>query len=337
MSTLVADLRSDTITRPSAGMRRAMADAEVGDDVFGDDPTVLALETRVAALLGKPAAVFVVSGSLGNLLGVGVQVRPGTELLCDVQAHLLRHELGGHAMLHGVSSRTYGNDHGRLDPARVAELLTPDAGPYGVSTSVVASEQTAGEPGGLIQPWDALAAVSAMCADVGVGRHLDGARLWNAHVATGIAMADYAGLFDTVSVCLSKGLGAPIGSVLVGPAELIEQARVLRKRLGAGWRQAGILAAAGMYALDHNIARLADDHEAARALAAELPDQPVPETNMIMIDTGDHPADVVCAQAEERGVRVLPTGPHTMRAVTSLEVSVEGCAAAGRILAGLLR
>ncbi len=329
------DLRSDTITQPSRQMRHAMAAAEVGDDVFGDDPTVLELERRTAELLGHQAGLFVVSGSMGNLLGVRCLAEPGTEVLCDVDAHIAKFELGAHSAVHGLSVRTFGNDHGRLVPDLVQPLLAPDAGPYLVSTRAVAVENTHGTSGGTLQPFSALVEVSGTCRAAGIGLHLDGARLWNAHVATGTALVDFGRLFDTVTVCLSKGLGAPIGSVLVSSAENVARARVWRKRLGGGWRQAGILAAAGMYAIDHNLARLEDDHEAARAFAAELPDQPVPETNMIMVMTSGPAADVVSAAAGH-GVRLSAVGPTTVRAVTSLAVTVDQCALAGRIVADLV-
>jgi len=329
------DLRSDTITQPTPAMRAAMASAEVGDDVFGDDPTVIALERRVADLLGHEAGLFVASGSLGNLLGVRCLAEPGTEILCDVDAHIARFELGAHSAVHGLSIRTFGNDHGRLVPELVAELLSPNAGPYLVSTAAVAIEDTHGASGGTIQPYAAMEQVSRLCRDAGVGLHLDGARLWNAHVATGTPMTDIGRLFDTVSVCLSKGLGAPIGSVLVSSAANIARARIWRKRLGAGWRQAGILAAGAAYALDHQLDRLAEDHDHARALAAQLPDQPAPETNMVMIRTLGSAAKVVDGAADA-GVRVTAGGPHVVRAVTSLAVSGPDCELAGQVLAGLL-
>ena len=330
------DLRSDTITKPTPGMRAAMASAEVGDDVFGDDPTVIELERRVAELLGHEAALFVASGSLGNLLGVRCLVEPGTEVLCDVDAHIARFELGAHSAVHGLSVRTFGNDgNGRLVPDLVAALLSPDAGPYLVSSTAVAIENTHGTSGGTVQPYSAIEQVSRLCRDAGVGVHLDGARLWNAHVASGTPMIDYGRWFDTATVCFSKGLGAPIGSVLVSSAANIARARVWRKRLGAGWRQAGILAAAALYALDHHVVRLAEDHDHAKVLAAQLPDQPEPETNMIMITTR-RPAGVVVEEAAAAGVRVTATGPQTVRAVTCYEVSSTDCERAGRTLARLL-
>lgn len=334
------DLRSDTVTRPTAAMRAAMVDAPVGDDVYDEDPTVHALETRVAALLGHEAGLFVATGSIGNQLGVAAHVRPGQEVLCDAGAHIARAELGAHGALHGATMRTWVTDDGIADVAQVERLLAPDAGPYLVSTACVALENTHNFGGGTVQPLESLRAVSALCRDAGVRLHLDGARLWNAHVATGVPLADYGRLFDTVNVCLSKGLGAPVGSVLVGSREVVAGARVLRKRLGAGWRQAGLLAAAGLYALDHHVERLADDHVAARAFADAVVRVgvrvPEPPTNIVVVDTGDAPAGAVVAAAAARGVLVSAVGAHVVRAVTHLDVTVDQCADAGAVVAEVL-
>ncbi|WP_454228414.1 threonine aldolase family protein [Propioniciclava flava] len=238
------DLRSDTITRPTAAMREAMAGAPVGDDVYGEDPTVTLLEGRVAEMLGHEAGLYCATGSLANVLGVATHVAPGQEVLCDSGAHIARAEMGAHGAVSGITMRTWGSADGRVTPDRVEALLSPDAGPYLVSTACVEIENTHNFGGGTVQPWDALVAATSLVRDAGVGLHLDGARLWNAHVATGIGLREYGTLVDTVSVCFSKGLGAPMGSVLVGSREAIGTARVLRKRLGGGWRQAGIMAAA---------------------------------------------------------------------------------------------
>ncbi|HSK26619.1 MAG TPA: threonine aldolase family protein, partial [Jiangellales bacterium] len=269
---MTVDLRSDTVTRPTAGMLAAMARAETGDDVYGEDPTVTALEERVADLLGHEAALFTVSGSLANLLGVRALVPPGTELLCEARAHVARAEMGAHAALSGVTMRTWSDPKGHVDLAALTELLAPDAGPFLVSTAAVAVENTHNFAGGTVQHLDGLLALCRLVEPVGVGLHLDGARLWNAHVVTGVPLDAYGRLFDTVAVCLSKGLGAPVGSLLAGPADLVAEARIWRKRLGAGWRQAGVLAAAGLYALDHHVERLAEDHANARLLAEALAD-----------------------------------------------------------------
>ncbi|MFP5416610.1 MAG: threonine aldolase family protein [Actinomycetes bacterium] len=335
------DLRSDTLTRPTDAMRAAIAAAEVGDDVYAEDPTTLALEARVAALLGHEAGLFCATGSLANVLGVAQHVRPGHEVLCDSGAHIARAEMGAHGALTGVTMRTWVTSDGRLDPDAVAALLSPNAGPYLVSTACVAVENTHNFGGGTVQSPDALAAVHRLCRDAGVRLHLDGARLWNAHVATGTPLETFGGLFDTVSVCFSKGLGAPVGSVLVGSAEAMASARVLRKRLGGGWRQSGVLAAACLYALDHHVARLADDHAAAGAFADALRsgcDAAVadPETNIVVVSTGSLAATDVVARAAARGVRLSAVGARVVRAVTHLDVTVEECTRAGSVLAEAL-
>lgn len=334
------DLRSDTVTRPTPAMRDAMRDAPVGDDVYAEDPTIAELEARTAALLGHEAGLFVATGSLGNQLGVATHVRPGQEVLCDSGAHIARAEMGAHGGLHGVTMRTWTTDDGLADVAAVEALLAPDAGPYLVSTACVALENTHNFGGGTVQPLEHLAAVSALCRDAGVGLHLDGARLWNAHVATGVPLATYGRLFDTVSVCFSKGLGAPVGSVLVGPADAMGAARVLRKRLGAGWRQAGLLAAAALYALEHHVDRLAGDHAAARAFADAVRAHGVevgePRTNIVVVATPTRPAVEVVALARERGVALSAVGARVVRAVTHLDVDADACARAGDALGAIL-
>lgn len=319
----VVDLRSDTVTRPSPAMRAAMADAEVGDDVYGEDPTVTALEAEVAALLGFEAGLFVPSGTLGNQLGIRLLVRPGFELVCDSLAHVARAELGAAAVFSGVTFRTWRASRGVLDVDAIAELIAPDAGPYLVSTAAIAVENTHNFGGGTVQSARALADVVQVARAHALGLHLDGARLWNAHVATGRSMAELAAGFDTVSVCLSKGLGAPVGSVLVASAERIAEARVWRKRYGAGMRQVGILAAAGRYAIAHNVARLADDHERAQRLAQALGADPATApTNILILTVPD--AAAVTARAAEQGVRVSALGPRLVRLVTHLDVDDDG-------------
>jgi threonine aldolase len=322
----VIDLRSDTVTTPTPEMRQAMASAPVGDDVYDEDPTIHALEERAAAMLGHEAGLYCATGSMTNVLGVWLHVAPGTEVLCDVNAHIARAEMGAHGALTGVTMRTWPSVHGKLDAAEVAAIVSPDAGPYLVSTACVAVENTHNFGGGTVQPLDQLQATADLCRELGVAFHLDGARLPNASVATGIALDTYGRLFDTVSLCLSKGLGAPVGSVLVGSAADIARARVQRKRLGGGWRQAGILAAAGLYALEHHVDRLADDHANAALLAAELRTAPgvsvvevARPTNMVMFDSTLVATEVIDAAAE-RGVLIGAVGPHTLRCVTHLDV-----------------
>ncbi len=329
------DLRSDTVTRPTPDMRAAMASAEVGDDVYGEDPTVTALEQRVAELLGLEAALFVPSGSLGNQLGVRLLVRPGQELVCDSLAHVARAELGAAAVFSGVTFRTWPATRGRLDVEAVRGLISPDAGPYLVSTAAIEVENTHNFGGGTVQPPNQVAAVQELARSHGLGLHLDGARLWNAHVATGTPLSELAGGFDTVSVCLSKGLGAPVGSVLASTAERIVEARVWRKRYGAGMRQAGILAAAGLYALEHHLDRLADDHARAKRLAEALGADPVAvETNIVVLDVRD--AASVAVGAAEDGVLVSALGPRFLRLVTHLDIDDDGIDHAIKVLQPLV-
>ena len=337
------DLRSDTLTRPNQAMREAMASAEVGDDVYGEDPTIISLERRVAELLGHEAGLFCPTGSMSNLLGIWLLVKPGTEVLCDSSAHIVRAEMAAHATLHGVTTRTFPSVRGRLDPDTVTSMLSIGTGPFLTETSVVEVENTHNFGGGTVQPIEALNELRQRCTEQGVSIHLDGARLANAHVASGVSFADYGSLADTVTLCLSKGLGAPVGSVLVSSAENIARARIQRKRLGGGWRQAGILAAAGLYALDHNIDRLADDHAAARALA-EAVSEAAPEavsvedveTNIVVISTGAKTASEVVVAAREAGLSISAVGAHQVRAVTHLDVSHHDSVQAGRLLGALL-
>jgi len=332
---LIVDLRSDTVTRPSAAMRQAMAEAEVGDDVYGDDPTVNALEQEVADLLGFGAGLFVPSGSLSNQLGLRLLAAPGEEIVCDSLAHIVRAELGAAAVFSGITFRTWAAQRGRLDVDRIAELITPAAGLYLVSTAAIAVENTHNLGGGTVQPMDQVTAVRALASANGLRLHLDGARLWNAHVATGLTLSELAAGFDTVSVCLSKGLGAPVGSVLVASAPRIADARVWRKRYGAGMRQVGILAAGGRYALANNIERLADDHVRARRLALALGADPdaVP-TNIVVLDVPD--AQVISHAAAEQDVLVSALGPRFLRLVTHLDVDDDATDYAIKVLRSLL-
>jgi threonine aldolase len=332
---MIVDLRSDTVTRPTDDMRAAMAAAEVGDDVYGEDPTVNALEAEVADLLGHEAGLYVPSGSLGNQLGLRLLAKPGEEIVCDVVAHIARAELGAAAAFSGITFRTWHSTRGLLDVEDVRGLIAPDGGPYLVSTKAIALENTHNFGGGTVQPADQVAAVVELARETGLALHLDGARLWNAHVATGIALRDLASPFDTVSVCLSKGLGAPVGSVLVSSAERIAEARVWRKRYGAGMRQAGILAAAGRYALAHNIERLADDHARAVRLAEALGAEPGSSpTNIVVLHVDD--AATVAAKAREEDVFVSALGPRFLRLVTHLDIDDAGVKRAIEVLAPLV-
>jgi threonine aldolase len=331
----VVDLRSDTVTRPSAAMRRAMAEAEVGDDVYGDDPTVNALEAEVARLLGYEAGLFTPSGSLANQLALRLLVKPGEELVCDRIAHVVRAEMGAAAAFSGITTRTWDADAGRLDPAAVAETITPNAGWHQVSTTAIAVENTHNFGGGTVQPMEAVRAVQELGRAHGLGLHLDGARLWNAHVASGVPLLELAAGFDTVSVCLSKGLGAPVGSVLVASAERIAEARTWRKRYGGAMRQVGILAAAGLYALEHNIERLSADHERAARLAAALGQKPeLVETNIVVLRVPDAPA--VRQAALDQGVITSAIGPSLLRLVTHLDIDDEALDRAIDVLSPLI-
>ncbi|MBE7188719.1 low specificity L-threonine aldolase [Jatrophihabitans endophyticus] len=319
----MVDLRSDTVTRPTPAMREAMAQAPVGDDVYGEDPTVNELESRVAALLGHEAALFVPSGSLGNQLGLRLLCPPGQEIVCDQLAHIARAELGAAAVFSGITFRTWSSAgptaRGLVDPDAVAAIIAPDAGPYQVSTAAIAVENTHNFGGGSVQPRDRVDAVVSLARSHGLGLHLDGARLWNAHVATSTPLAELAAPFDTVSVCLSKGLGAPVGSVLASSAARIAEARVWRKRYGGGMRQAGILAAGGLWALDHHLDRLADDHARARRIGAELGLDPDGiDTNIVVLPVPD--AAAVVAAAADGDVFVSAVGPRALRLVTHLDV-----------------
>ena len=340
------DLRSDTVTRPSAGMLAAMTTAPVGDDVYGEDPTVTELENEVAALLGHEAGLFTVTGSLANVLGLRALAAPGTEVLCEASAHIARAELGAHAAINGITTRTWSAPGGQIDLDQIRALIAPDLGPYFVTTAAVSIENTHNFGGGTVQSKAAYDALADELDAAGLPLHLDGARLWNASVATGVPLPELAGRAKAVSVCLSKGLGAPVGSVLAGSAELIRDARVWRKRLGAGWRQAGVLAAAGLYAVRNNVDRLAEDHTNARAVAEVLADA-VPgsvkpeqvETNIVVVDlsgTGKSVARVV-DEAKAEGVLVGGVGATMLRLVTHLDVSAADCRQGAEVIARLVR
>jgi threonine aldolase len=323
------DLRSDTVTRPTPGMRAAMQAAEVGDDVFRDDPTVIRLEERVAALLGKEAAVYVPSGTMSNQIGIHAHTQPGDELLCDVNCHLYNYEAGGPAVLSGVTCRTVEGDFGILDVTQLEGKVRPTSD-HMVRTRLVCLENTHNRGGGRIYPLEKIEAISAWARSAGLLRHLDGARLWNAVVATGIAPATWAGHFDSVSVCFSKGLGAPVGSALCGPRDFIARARRSRKLFGGGMRQAGVIAAAALYALDHHVERLAEDHRHAQVIARAIADTPglrlVPpevETNLIWfeIDRDLGTSRDLAAALKERGILIQAVAAQVARACTHLDVS----------------
>ena len=328
------DLRSDTVTRPSESMRAAMARAEVGDDVYGEDPTVRVLEERVAALLGHEAALFTPTGSMANVLAVGLLVRPGQEVLCEARAHIARAELGAHGAISGITMRTWSDPRGQVDLTAIEDLFAPDLGPFFVPTAAISVENTHNFAGGAVLPIADLQALRSYADSQGAAVHVDGARIWNAHVATGVALAEYGAVADVLGVCLSKGLGAPIGSLVVGPADLVAEARVRRKRLGGGMRQVGVLAAAGLHALDHHVDRLADDHAHARLLAEACGVDPqTVDTNIVAFERPDAAAFV--AAAREAGVLAGAVGARTVRLVTHLDVSRTDAEVAAKVLAGL--
>ncbi|RLQ06990.1 aminotransferase class I/II-fold pyridoxal phosphate-dependent enzyme [Micromonospora sp. BL1] len=338
----VIDLRTDTVTRPTPRMREAMAAAEVGDDVYGEDPTVTALETEVAALFGHEAALFAPSGSMANQIALQLHVPPGDELLCDADAHVVTYEVGAAAAYGGISSRTWPAVGAELDPDVVAGMIRPD-GYFAVPTRAIAVEQTHNRGGGGVIPLPTLRRMRAVADEHGVALHCDGARIWHAHVADGVPLAGYGVLFDTLSVCLSKGLGAPVGSLIVGSAEKIARARFLRKRMGGGMRQVGILAAAGRYALAHHVERLADDHvKAARLAEAVAPHgvlASVVRTNIVPLDLTKHPLDAhtLAAAARAEGLLISVLGPRTARLVTHLDVTDAQIDRAATILNTALR
>ncbi len=328
------DLRSDTLTRPTESMRAAMAHAEVGDDVYGEDPTVGRLEERVAGLFGHEAALFMPTGSMSNVLAVRSLVQPGQEVLCESSAHIARAELGAHGAYSGVTMRTWTHPRGHVDLDAVRSLHAPDMGPFFVRTSAISVENTHNFAGGTVLPLDLLRDLREFATGVGAGVHLDGARIWNAHVATGTPLVEYGAVADVLSVCLSKGLGAPVGSVLVGSRDTVDEARVWRKRMGGGMRQVGILAAAGLHALDHHVERLADDHAHARLLAEACGADPeTVETNIVVVHRPD--AAEYVERAGAAGVRVAMVGPTTVRMVTHLDVTRADAEAAARILGAL--
>jgi len=322
----LVDLRSDTVTRPTQGMREAIAHAEVGDDVYGEDPTVNALQAEVAALFGHQAALFCPTGSMANQIAVQLLVPPGEELLTDSAAHVVTYEVGAAAAVGGISTRTWPSQAGGLDADVVAGYLRPE-GYHTVATRAVAVEQTHNRGGGTVLALAELRKLREITRQAGVALHCDGARIWHAHVADGVSLDEYGKLFDTLSVCLSKGLGAPAGSLVISTAERITRARIIRKRMGGGMRQTGILAAAGRYALRHHMARLAEDHARAQRLAEALAvfgvvDPARVRTNMVPLDLATARLDGpgLVAAARDSGVLIGALGPRSARLVAHYDV-----------------
>ena len=343
MPTKPADFRSDTVTRPTPAMREAMAAAKVGDDVFGDDPTVNELQQRLAAMLGKEAALFVPSGTMSNLIGVRLHCRPGDAMICEAESHVFFYEQGGYAQINGVAVWPLQGQAGLLQVAQLENVLIRED-PHSARVRLLCLENTHNRGGGRILPYENVETLCAWAKARGLRTHLDGARLWNAAVASGIPLAQWAKHFDTVNVCFSKALGAPVGSALAGPADLIREAVRHRKVFGGGMRQAGILAAAALYALDHHIDRLAVDHANARKLGdglRQLPGVRVDsiDTNLVYfhITPGPLAANELASRLCARGVLLHSTGPYSLRAVTHLDVDTTDVQCAIDAMAAELR
>ena len=325
---MTVDLRSDTFTRPTPAMRQAMASAEVGDDVWGEDPTIKRLEAAVAERLGHQAALFVPSGTMGNQICLRLAAPPGTELLANEDNHILWYEAAAAPVLSGVQLHPVPGDRGVLDPAAARARVRTDR--YGVPTSALAVEQTHNRAGGAVQPLEVLEGLRALADEAGLHLHCDGARIWNASVASGVPLERYGRLFDSLSVCFSKGLGAPVGSAVVGRRDLIDRAREVRHLYGGAMRQAGVLAAAALVALEQQVDRLADDHANARALA-ETVAEAVPgsvepaavQTNMVLLAAGAFGTDGpgLVERLAGLGVLAADTDPDRVRLVFSYEVS----------------
>jgi threonine aldolase len=340
MNTKVIDLRSDTVTRPSAAMRAVMAAADVGDDVFGEDPTVIRLQERVAELLGKEASLFVPSGTQGNQICIKTHTSPGDEVICERGSHVFNYETGGMALLSGAQAHTVEGHHGAFTVDQIIRARRPELY-YMPRTRLVCIENTHNRAGGTIFPIELIREISAFTRREGIRLHMDGARLWNACAVTGIAPAVYGSLCDSISVCLSKGLGAPVGSVIAGTRDFITSARHFRKVFGGGMRQAGVLAAAGLYALDNNRERLIEDHAKAAYLAKELSrvpgfaiDMESVQTNIIIVDvakTGKLPEEILSALTS-RGILLTPGNYLGLRAVTHLDVSMDDVKAAAGVI-----
>jgi len=330
------DLRSDTVTRPTAAMRRAMAEAEVGDDVIDIDPTTELLQHRVAEFLGKEAAIFMPSGSMTNQIAIRVHCTPGDEFLCEADCHVYNYEQAAFAQLSGLVARTIQGVHGRLKREQFVGMVRP-AADHLVRTRLVCLENTHNRGGGTVQPYEEVAAICQWARANHLATHLDGARLWNAAVASGISEREWSQHFDTISVCFSKGLGAPVGSVLAGPADFIKRCRRARKLFGGGMRQCGIIAAAALYALDHHRERLVEDHAHAQLLGGAVRQAPgltldpgEVETNIVVFKVHPHlgTAAEFVAALEREGVRGMVFGPQTIRMVTHMDVDREAIQAA---------
>ncbi|MGE0621896.1 MAG: low-specificity L-threonine aldolase [Pseudomonadales bacterium] len=337
----IIDFRSDTVTRPTPGMREAMLNADLGDDVYGEDPTVNALQEKAADLFGMESALFCASGTMTNQIAINVHTRPGDEVICHALAHIYIYEGGGIMANSGASVRTVGNADGTMSAPAVEAAINPDD-PHSAKSRLVAIENTSNRGGGRCLPIDDLTAIAAVAREHGLAYHLDGARLFNALIATGERARDYGGLFDSISICLSKGLGCPVGSLLLGERDFIREALRVRKRFGGGWRQAGMLAAAGIYALDHHIERLAEDHGRAARLGRHLAQLPYVanvrpvQTNIVVFELTDADrARLFLRALRDAGVRASATGGAVVRMVTHLDLSDADIEKTCEILSGL--
>jgi threonine aldolase len=322
------DLRSDTVTRPSPQMRKAMFEAEVGDDVFQEDPTVNALQEYAAGLLGKEAALFVSSGVMANQICLNVLTNPGDEVICEKDSHIFNYESGSPAKLSGIQLYPLDGKMGVITPDQVENAIRPITAYYMPRTKVIEVENTHNRAGGTIQPLDNIIELGKLAKKYNLNYHLDGARIWNASVATGISVKEYAKYFDTISCCLSKGLGAPVGSIIAGSKDFIKEAFRIRKSWGGGMRQVGILAAAGLYALKNNISRLEEDHRKAKMIAELLGgmksikiDLNSVQTNIIIFKSLNISVDEALTKCKEKGL-LLSIGAHDfLRTITHLDVS----------------
>ncbi len=326
----IIDLRSDTVTKPSEAMRRAMFDAKVGDDVYGEDPTVNELQEYAADLLGKEAALFVPSGVMGNQICLNVLTNPSDEVICERTAHIFQYESGTPAMLSGIQLSLVEGDKGVIPPEKIKPLIRPESAYYMPRSKVIEIENTHNVAGGTVIPLENIKAVRELAEEYRLYTHLDGARIWNASVATGISIAEYSEYFETVSVCLSKGLGAPIGSIIAGTKDAMTEAFRVRKAIGGGMRQVGIIAAGGLYALKHNIERLSEDHQKAKMLAEYLDkfgnievNLESVHTNILMFKPVGMSVDDVLTKLREKGVLAGQGGYDVVRLVTHMDVSFE--------------
>jgi threonine aldolase len=324
----IIDLRSDTVTKPSPEMRKAMYEAEVGDDVYKEDPTVNKLQEYVAELFGKEASLFVPSGVMANQISLNVLTSPGDEIICEKDAHIFHYESGSPAALSGVQLYPVTGKNGIMNAGQVEEAIRPKEAYYMPRTKVIEIENTHNRAGGVIQPVKNIAEIKKLADKHKLKMHLDGARIWNASVASGIPIKEYASYFDSVSACFSKGLGAPVGSIIVGSKDFIKEAFRVRKAWGGGMRQVGVLAAAALFAVRNNIERLKEDHEKARQLARAMSEMKnievnleTVQTNIIIFKIKKFKAETFSKKLAEKGVLISPAGKDTLRAVTHLDVS----------------